>query len=79
MKDKGLESQYQIDGNWGQACVQDLPGEQAESKKSSPRADPQGTLTFKGWAGEEDPAKKEQLEQNETRGNLKDKVVEETF
>lgn len=53
--------------------------ESKQNQRSSPRADPQGTLTFKGWIEEDDPAKKEQLDQNETRGNLKDKVVEETF
>lgn len=43
-----------------------------ESKKNEerrPKADPQGTLTFKDLAGEENPAKKEQVEQNEAHGD----------
>lgn len=42
-----------------------------ESKKKEerrPRADPQGTLTFKDLVGEENPAKKEQAEQNDLEG-----------
>lgn len=43
-------------------CVYGITWESKQNKKRSPRADPQGTLTFKGLAQEDDPAKKEQLE-----------------
>ena len=60
-------------------CVYGITWERKQNKKRSPRADPQGILTFKGLAQEDDPAKKEQLEQNEARGSLEAKVVGETL
>lgn len=53
--------------------------ESQQNEKRSPRADPQGTLTFKGLVRGRDPAKKEQLEQNEAKGNWEARVTEEMF
>lgn len=57
-KDNGLRSHYQVDGNWGHKLICDH-----KKRRPRPRADPQGTLTFKGFAWGEDPARREQLEQ----------------
>lgn len=47
--------------------------EKKQNKKRRPRADPQGALTFKCLAKEKNPAKREQLEQNEASDNWKPK------
>lgn len=70
MKEHGFRSHYQIDVAKDMSLYLITHRKSKKNEERKPRTDPQGTLTFKDLAGEENPAKKEQAEQNEVSGDL---------